>query len=118
MPEDKGQPNPSSKPTRRNRLRKWWTDRTPNNLWTLILGIAAGLLVLALATVASLLLHFFGSSSGHVSGYVLIAVACASLAIGGLATWWLTRNYYRLRVHAAEVEREREQAKLTELASD
>ena len=92
----------------------WWTEKPSTNLANLGIGllIVAGSAVLAV--IANLLLGIFGPG-GHVSGYVLIAAACAALAIGALCAWAITRQFYELRTHASEMELELERGKLAQM---
>jgi hypothetical protein len=121
MTEDAGHNQAGGKPPEERRsiwqrFRSWWT-KPPTALATLLLGLAGFVLAAVLSLVASILLHFFGAS-GSVSGYVLIATIAVSLMVGGVSALWATAKYFRVRVQAAEAEREREQAKLAELATD
>lgn len=121
MTEDAGHNQAGGKPPEERRsiwqrFRSWWT-KPPTALATLLLGLAGFALAAVLSLVASILLHFFGAS-GSISGYVLIATIAVSLMAGGVSALWATAKYFRVRVQAAEAEREREQAKLAELATD
>jgi hypothetical protein len=109
MSEDRGQ-------SLWERFKRWW-QKPPTAIGTLVLGLVAVALAAILATLAGLLLHFFGPS-GHVSGYVLISVACLSLILGGLGVAWPLNSLLREKIRVAEAEREREQAKLTKAAQD
>jgi hypothetical protein len=89
-------------------LSWWWTEKQPNHITTLFLGVVGTLLTTGLVVGVGLLISLL-VGAGKVPGYALAIAIGAGLAIGLLSAWLITRAFYELRLQLSDRTHELEQ---------